>query len=117
VIAGALSGTTFILLVVSTWQPRIFLAMSRDGFCRNILPNHPRGREGAPTGHNLDWSVVGAVAMVQHRHSRGPNQPRHALRVYFGLCGLASTLLRRVTPGTRARFACRRFLFPTPSAF
>jgi APA family basic amino acid/polyamine antiporter len=62
--AGALAGTTSVLLVFQLGQPRIFMAMARDGLLPPYFSKiHPKFR----TPHiTTIWTgiIVGAVAMV-----------------------------------------------------
>ena len=62
--AGALAGMTSVLLVFQLGQPRIFMAMARDGLLPNYFARiHPRYRTPHVT---TIWTgiVVGVVAMV-----------------------------------------------------
>jgi basic amino acid/polyamine antiporter, APA family len=62
--AGALAGTTSVLLVFQLGQPRIFMAMARDGLLPQYFARiHPRFR----TPHiTTIWTgiIVGVVAMI-----------------------------------------------------
>lgn len=62
--AGALAGTTSVLLVFQLGQPRIFMAMARDGLLPTYFSKvHPKFRTPHVT---TIWTgiIVGAVAMV-----------------------------------------------------
>src|SRR5256714_12133416 len=62
--AGALAGLTSVLLVFQLGQPRIFMAMARDGLLPGYFSRiHPRYRTPHVTTI-LTGIVVGGVAMV-----------------------------------------------------
>src|SRR5207237_10226396 len=63
--AGALAGTTSVLLVFQLGQPRIFMAMARDGLLPETFARvHPRFRTPHITTI-LVGVLVGGVAMLQ----------------------------------------------------
>jgi APA family basic amino acid/polyamine antiporter len=63
--AGALAGTTSVLLVFQLGQPRIFMAMARDGLLPQVFARvHPRFRTPHITTI-LVGILVGGVAMLK----------------------------------------------------
>ena len=107
VTVGALAGLSSVMVVMMLAQPRIFLAMSKDG----LLPAwagrlHPRFR----TPH-VSTIVTGAVVALAagpdaDRHARQPRQHRHA-------DGVRDRLVRRSSCcGARVPISPRPFRMP-----
>ena len=83
---GSVVAQTAVLLVFQLGQPRILLAMARDGLLPPVFARvHPRFR----TPHVatiLTGALVAAVACVrEHRRDGRPDQHRDALRVHLGV--------------------------------
>src|SRR6266536_293734 len=99
--AGALAGTTSVLLVFQLGQPRIFMAMARDGLLPQYFAKiHPRFR----TPHiTTIWTgvVVGFVAMVTNIGDLADLTNIGTLFAFILVC-LGVNVLRRVAP-ERAR--------------
>jgi APA family basic amino acid/polyamine antiporter len=99
--AGALAGTTSVLLVFQLGQPRIFMAMARDGLLPQYFAKiHPRFR----TPHiTTIWTgvVVGAVAMVTNIGDLADLTNIGTLFAFILVC-IGVNVLRRVDP-ERAR--------------
>src|SRR5881396_521196 len=99
--AGALAGTTSVLLVFQLGQPRIFMAMARDGLLPQYFAKiHPRFR----TPHiTTIWTgvVVGLVAMVTNIGDLADLTNIGTLFAFILVC-LGVNVLRRVAP-ERAR--------------
>src|SRR5213595_1903126 len=95
--AGALAGTTSVLLVFQLGQPRIFMAMARDGLLPQYFAKiHPRFR----TPHiTTIWTgvVVGAVAMVTNIGELADLTNIGTLFAFILVC-LGVNVLRRVNP-------------------
>jgi len=99
--AGALAGTTSVLLVFQLGQPRIFMAMARDGLLPEYFAKiHPRFR----TPHiTTIWTgvVVGVVAMVTNIGELADLTNIGTLFAFILVC-IGVNVLRRVDP-ERAR--------------
>src|SRR5881227_2348396 len=95
--AGALAGTTSVLLVFQLGQPRIFMAMARDGLLPEYFAKiHPRFR----TPHiTTIWTgvVVGGVAMVTNIGELADLTNIGTLFAFILVC-LGVNVLRRVNP-------------------
>jgi len=95
--AGALAGTTSVLLVFQLGQPRIFMAMARDGLLPQYFARiHPRFR----TPHiTTIWTgvVVGGVAMVTNIGALADLTNIGTLFAFILVC-LGVNVLRRVNP-------------------
>jgi APA family basic amino acid/polyamine antiporter len=95
--AGALAGTTSVLLVFQLGQPRIFMAMARDGLLPQYFAKiHPRFR----TPHiTTIWTgvVVGGVAMVTNIGDLADLTNIGTLFAFILVC-LGVNVLRRVDP-------------------
>src|SRR5216110_2958646 len=95
--AGALAGTTSVLLVFQLGQPRIFMAMARDGLLPEYFAKiHPRFR----TPHiTTIWTgvVVGVVAMVTNIGELADLTNIGTLFAFILVC-LGVNVLRRVAP-------------------
>ena len=95
--AGALAGMTSVLLVFQLGQPRIFMAMARDGLLPQYFARiHPRFR----TPHiTTIWTgvVVGGVAMVTDIGSLADLTNIGTLFAFILVC-LGVNVLRRVDP-------------------
>jgi len=95
--AGALAGTTSVLLVFQLGQPRIFMAMARDGLLPQYFAKiHPRFR----TPHiTTIWTgvVVGVVAMVTNIGELADLTNIGTLFAFILVC-LGVNVLRRVAP-------------------
>ncbi len=101
--AGALAGMTSVLLVFQLGQPRIFMAMARDG----LLPAgfarvHPRFRTPYVTTI-LTGLVVGGVAMVTDIGSLSDLTNIGTLFAFILVC-LGVVVLRRTAPERRRPF-------------
>jgi basic amino acid/polyamine antiporter, APA family len=96
--AGALAGMTSVLLVFQLGQPRIFMAMARDGLLpRYFARIHPRFR----TPHiTTIWTgiVVGGVAMLTDIGSLSDLTNIGTLFAFILVC-LGVIVLRRRSPG------------------
>jgi len=99
--AGALAGMTSVLLVFQLGQPRIFMAMARDGLLPQYFARiHPRFR----TPHiTTIWTgvVVGVVAMVTNIGDLADLTNIGTLFAFILVC-IGVNVLRRVDP-QRAR--------------
>jgi len=95
--AGALAGTTSVLLVFQLGQPRIFMAMARDGLLPEYFAKiHPRFR----TPHiTTIWTgvVVGVVAMVTNIGELADLTNIGTLFAFILVC-IGVNVLRRVAP-------------------
>ena len=95
--AGALAGMTSVLLVFQLGQPRIFMAMARDGLLPGYFSRiHPRFR----TPHiTTIWTgiVVGVVAMVSDIGSLADLTNIGTLFAFILVC-LGVIILRRTDP-------------------
>jgi APA family basic amino acid/polyamine antiporter len=95
--AGALAGMTSVLLVFQVGQPRIFMAMARDGLLPGYFARiHPRFR----TPHiTTIWTgiVVGGVAMVADIGSLADLTNIGTLFAFILVC-LGVNVLRRTAP-------------------
>src|SRR6201981_3340707 len=95
--AGALAGMTSVLLVFQVGQPRIFMAMARDGLLPGYFAKiHPRFR----TPHiTTIWTgvVVGAVAMVTNIGELSDLTNIRTLFWFLLVC-FGVNVLRRVAP-------------------
>ena len=101
--AGALAGTTSVLLVFQLGQPRIFMAMARDGLLPQYFAKiHPRFR----TPHiTTIWTgvVVGVVAMVTNIGELADLTNIGTLFAFILVC-LGVNVLRRVAPERQRPF-------------
>jgi len=99
--AGALAGLTSVLLVFQLGQPRIFMAMARDGLLPEYFAKiHPRFR----TPHiTTIWTglIVGCVAMITDIGSLADLTNIGTLFAFVLVC-VGVIVLRRTDP-TRAR--------------
>jgi APA family basic amino acid/polyamine antiporter len=95
--AGALAGMTSVLLVFQVGQPRIFMAMARDGLLPGYFARiHPRFR----TPHiTTIWTgvVVGGVAMIADIGSLADLTNIGTLFAFILVC-LGVNVLRRTSP-------------------
>jgi APA family basic amino acid/polyamine antiporter len=101
--AGALAGLTSVLLVFQLGQPRIFMAMARDGLLpRYFARIHPRFRTPHVT---TIWTgvVVGAVAMITDIGSLSDLTNIGTLFAFVLVC-LGVIVLRRTDPNRRRPF-------------
>src|SRR5215470_2191379 len=95
--AGALAGTTSVLLVFQLGQPRIFMAMARDGLLPQYFAKiHPRCRTPYIT---TIWTgvVVASVAMVTNIGELADLTNIGTLFAFILVC-LGVNVLRRVNP-------------------
>ena len=104
--AGALAGMTSVLLVFQLGQPRIFMAMARDGLLPQYFARiHPRFR----TPHiTTIWTgvVVGGVAMCyKHRFELADLTNIGTLFAFILVCLGVNVLAPRRTRNDRVRFA------------
>ena len=84
--AGALAGLTSVLLVFQLGQPRIFMAMARDGLLPRIFRAHPPALSHALHHDDLDRRGGRRSGDAdRHRFARGSDEHRNALRVRSGL--------------------------------
>ena len=101
--AGALAGMTSVLLVFQLGQPRIFMAMARDGLLpRYFSKIHPRYR----TPHiTTIWTgvVVGVVAMLTDIGSLADLTNIGTLFAFILVC-CGVIVLRRTDPGRHRPF-------------
>jgi APA family basic amino acid/polyamine antiporter len=101
--AGALAGMTSVLLVFQLGQPRIFMAMARDGLLpRYFAKIHPRFR----TPHiTTIWTgvVVGLVAMVTDIGSLADLTNIGTLFAFILVC-VGVVVLRRSAPERKRPF-------------
>lgn len=96
--AGALAGMTSVLLVFQLGQPRIFMAMARDGLLpRYFARIHPRFRTPYIT---TIWTgiAVGGVAMITDIGSLADLTNIGTLFAFVLVC-LGVVVLRRTDPG------------------
>src|SRR5438477_7609956 len=95
--AGALAGMTSVLLVFQLGQPRIFMAMARDGLLpRYFSKIHPRFRTPHVT---TIWTgvIVGGVAMITDIGSLSDLTNIGTLFAFVLVC-LGVIMLRRTDP-------------------
>src|SRR5881409_4178517 len=95
--AGALAGTTSVLLVFQLGQPRIFMAMARDGLLPQYFAKiHPRFRTPHVT---TIWTgvVVAGVAMVTNIGDLADLTNIGTLFAFILVC-FGVNVLRRVAP-------------------
>jgi APA family basic amino acid/polyamine antiporter len=101
--AGALAGSTSVLLVFQLGQPRIFMAMARDGLLPQYFSKiHPRFR----TPHiTTIWTgiIVGGVAMVTDIGSLADLTNIGTLFAFVLVC-LGVIALRRTAPERQRPF-------------
>src|SRR5947209_1679110 len=96
--AGALAGLTSVLLVFQLGQPRIFMAMARDGLLWPYFARiHPRFRTPYVT---TIWTgiIVGGVAMITDIGSLSDLTNIGTLFAFILVC-LGVIILRRKEPG------------------
>src|SRR5436309_10295652 len=96
--AGALAGMTSVLLVFQLGQPRIFMAMARDGLLPQYFARiHPRFRTPYVT---TIWTgvVVGGVAMLVDIGSLSDLTNIGTLFAFILVC-VGVAVLRRTDPG------------------
>jgi APA family basic amino acid/polyamine antiporter len=101
--AGALAGLTSVLLVFQLGQPRIFMAMARDGLLPKYFSRiHPRFRTPHVT---TIWTgiVVGGVAMITDIGSLSDLTNIGTLFAFVLVC-LGVIVLRRTDPNRRRPF-------------
>ncbi|MFL6539955.1 MAG: amino acid permease [Chthoniobacterales bacterium] len=101
--AGALAGLTSVLLVFQLGQPRIFMAMARDGLLPQYFARiHPRFRTPHVT---TIWTgiVVGGVAMITDIGSLSDLTNIGTLFAFILVC-LGVLVLRRKDPNRRRPF-------------
>ncbi len=101
--AGALAGMTSVLLVFQLGQPRIFMAMSRDGLLPAYFARiHPRFRTPYVT---TIWTgvIVGGVAMLTDIGSLADLTNIGTLFAFSLVC-IGVVILRRTDPGRRRPF-------------
>jgi APA family basic amino acid/polyamine antiporter len=95
--AGALAGMTSVLLVFQLGQPRIFMAMARDGLLPQFFARiHPRFRTPHVTTI-LTGIVVGGVAMVKDIGELADLTNIGTLFAFILVC-LGVIMLRRTAP-------------------
>ncbi|HZS47163.1 MAG TPA: amino acid permease [Blastocatellia bacterium] len=103
--AGGLAGATSVLLVMQLGQPRIFMAMARDGLLPNYFARiHPKFR----TPHiTTIWTgvFVGVVAMIVDIGSAA-NLTNIGTMFAFCLVCAGVIVLRRTSPGRVRPFKC-----------
>src|SRR5437016_1602343 len=95
--AGALAGITSVLLVFQLGQPRIFMAMARDGLLPQYFAKvHPRFRTPYIT---TIWTgvAVGVVAMITNIGDLADLTNIRTLFAFILVC-LGVNVLRRVAP-------------------
>src|SRR4051812_16545671 len=115
--AGALAGLTSVLLVFQLGQPRIFMAMARDGLLPGYFARiHPRFR----TPHiTTIWTgiAVGGVAMLTDIGSLADLTNIGTLFAFVLVC-LGVIVLRRTDPNRRRPFRVPMVpLFPILGVF
>lgn len=101
--AGALAGMTSVLLVFQLGQPRIFMAMARDGLLPQYFARlHPRYRTPYIT---TIWTgvVVGGVAMLTDIGSLADLTNIGTLFAFALVC-IGVIILRRTDPNRRRPF-------------
>ena len=101
--AGALAGLTSVLLVFQLGQPRIFMAMARDGLLPQYFSRiHPRFRTPHVT---TIWTglVVGGVAMVTDIGSLADLTNIGTLFAFALVC-IGVLILRKTDPNRRRPF-------------
>jgi APA family basic amino acid/polyamine antiporter len=101
--AGALAGMTSVLLVFQLGQPRIFMAMARDGLLPAYFARiHPRFRTPYIT---TIWTgvIVGGVAMVVDIGSLADLTNIGTLFAFILVC-LGVCVLRRTSPARKRPF-------------
>ena len=101
--AGALAGMTSVLLVFQLGQPRIFMAMARDGLLPQYFARlHSRFRTPYIT---TIWTgvVVGGVAMLTDIGSLADLTNIGTLFAFCLVC-IGVIILRRTDPGRRRPF-------------
>ena len=101
--AGALAGMTSVLLVFQLGQPRIFMAMARDGLLPPVFARiHPKFRTPYVTTI-LTGIIVGGVAMITDIGSLADLTNIGTLFAFILVC-LGVVVLRRSAPERRRPF-------------
>jgi APA family basic amino acid/polyamine antiporter len=112
--AGALAGTTSVLLGVSAWAATHFHGDGARRFIAALLCQNSSPFPHTAHHDNLDWSCCRCRSDgYKHRRARRPHEHRHALRVYFSLSRRQRASPRE--PGTTASVSrAVRSGFPDP---
>jgi APA family basic amino acid/polyamine antiporter len=105
VTVGALAGMTSVLLVFQLGQPRIFMAMARDGLLPKIFSRlHPKYR--TPVFPTILTGVLVAVAAMFVDISAAAELTNIGTLAAFIIVCAGVTILRRTNPGQSRPFKC-----------